>query len=424
MEAAAVMTEKYKYLQLTSIPGGGALPQPAATREAFMKKTQVVIIGAGPSGLMLSLLLQRHGIDSIVLERQTRVYVEARIRAGLLEWTTVELLKEAGIGERMLREGLVHDGFELAFAGRHHRIDLKGHAGRSVLVYGQTEIQKDLADAREREPGGVVWEAADVALHELQGNAPRVSYVKDGRREQIQCEFVAGCDGYHGVSRASVPRDAITEYERIYPFGWLGVLADVPPLADELVYANHERGFALCSMRSLQRSRYYVQCPLQDTVEQWSDDRFWGELSARLPPHHAARLITGPSIEKSIAPLRSFVAEPMRFGSLFLVGDAAHIVPPTGAKGLNLAAADVRVLSEAMVEHFRNRRPALLEEYSARALQRVWKATRFSWWFTTLMHKFSDDAFAHKLQLAELEYLAGSAAGSAAVADNYVGLPF
>jgi p-hydroxybenzoate 3-monooxygenase len=389
-----------------------------------MNKTQVVIIGAGPSGLMLSLLLQRHGVSSIVLERQSRAYVEARIRAGLLEWTTVELLKEAGVGGRMLREGLVHDGFELAFAGRHHRIDLKGHAGKSVLVYGQTEIQKDLADARERDHGGVVWQAADVALHDFSSRRPRVSYVRDGRREEIECEFIAGCDGYHGVSRASVARDALTEYEKIYPFGWLGVLADVPPLADELVYANHERGFALCSMRSLQRSRYYVQCPLTDTVEQWPDERFWHELHARLPAHHAARLVTGPSIEKSIAPLRSFVTEPMRFGSLFLVGDAAHIVPPTGAKGLNLAAADVRVLSEGLIEQFRHGRGTLLDEYSARALRRVWKATRFSWWFTMLMHKFSDDAFAHKLQLAELEYLAGSAAACAAVAENYVGLPF
>ena len=243
-----------------------------------------------------------------MLERQSRPYVEARIRAGLLEWTTVELLKEAGIGARMLREGLVHDGFELAFAGGHHRIDLKGPTGKSVLVYGQTEIQKDLADVRERDPGGVVWEASDVALHDLNSGRPRVSYFTDGRREEIQCDFIAGCDGYHGVSRASVSRDALTEHERIYPFGWLGVLADVPPLADELVYANHERGFALCSMRSLQRSRYYVQCPLQDTVEQWSDDRFWNELAARLPPQHAARLMIGPSIGKSIAPLRSFVA--------------------------------------------------------------------------------------------------------------------
>ena len=387
-----------------------------------MRRTQVVIIGAGPSGLMLSLLLQRHGIESIVLERQSRAYVEARIRAGLLEWTTVDLLNQAGIGERMMQEGLVHDGFELAFDGRHHRIDLKGLTGKSVLVYGQTEIQKDLADAREQEPGAVVWEVSDVRLHDIAGTRPRVTCLHRGQSEDIQCEFIAGCDGFHGVSRPSIPREAITEYERVYPFGWLGVLADVPPLADELVYANHARGFALCSMRSRQRSRYYVQCSLEDTVTQWPDDRFWDELRARLPEHHASRLVTGPSFEKSIAPLRSFVTEPMRFGRLFLVGDAAHIVPPTGAKGLNLAAADVRVLFEALVEHFRRRRSTLLDEYSTRALSRVWKATRFSWWFTSLMHKFSDDAFSHKLQLAELDYLTESASGSTTMAENYVGL--
>ena len=389
-----------------------------------MQRTQVVIIGAGPSGLMLSLLLERQGIDSIVLERQSRPYVEARIRAGLLEWDTVELLEQAGIGPRIRREGLVHDGFELAFGGGHHRIDLKGLAGKSMLVYGQTEIQKDLADERERRPGAVVWEAAEVRLHDFAGDAPRVSYRHAGVSHEIRCDFIAGCDGYHGVSRASVPRDALREYERVYPFGWLGVLADVPPLSEELVYANHARGFALCSMRSKSRVRYYVQCPLQDTVEQWPDERFFDELAARLPPQHAARMVRGPSIEKSIAPLRSFVTEPMRFGRLFLAGDAAHIVPPTGAKGLNLAAADVRVLAEGLVAHYRERNSGLLAEYSARALSRVWKATRFSWWFTTLMHRFSEDPFEHKLQLAELEYLAGSTVACTGVAENYVGLPF
>jgi p-hydroxybenzoate 3-monooxygenase len=386
-----------------------------------MRKTQVVIVGAGPSGLMLSLLLQREGVESIVLERQTREYVEARIRAGLLEWGTVELLKEAGVGARMMREGLVHDGFEMAFDGRMHRIDLKGLAGETVLVYGQTEIQKDLADAAGTR---VVWEAGDVAIHGIDGTRPRVTYVKDGVTHELECDFVAGCDGYHGVSRKSVPKERVTEHERIYPFGWLGILADVPPVNHELIYANHARGFALCSMRSPTRSRYYIQCPLDAKVEDWSDGRFWDELRARLPVEYANRMVTGPSIEKSIAPLRSFVTEPMRFGRLFLVGDAAHIVPPTGAKGLNLAAADVRVLYRGIAEFYRTRSETLIDEYSARALSRVWKATRFSWWFTTLMHKFSDEAFAHKLQLAELDYLAGSEAASRSVAENYVGLPF
>jgi p-hydroxybenzoate 3-monooxygenase len=386
-----------------------------------MRRTQVVIVGAGPSGLMLSQLLQRNGVDSVVLERHDRAYVEARIRAGLLEWSTVDLLNDAGVGARMMRQGLVHDGFGLAFDGGVHRIDLKGLVGRHVLVYGQTEIQKDLGDAAGER---VVWEAADVAIRDFDGARPRVSYRRDGRSHEIECDFVAGCDGYHGVSRASVPQERISLHERVYPFGWLGVLADVPPVGDELLYVNHPRGFALCSMRSMERSRYYVQCPLEDRVEDWPDDRFWEELAARLPPDRVGRLVTGASIEKSIAPLRSFVAEPMRFGRLFLVGDAAHIVPPTGAKGLNLAAADVRVLHEALVEHYRGGGDGLLDEYSSRALSRVWKATRFSWWFTTLMHRYSGEAFARKLQLAELEYLAGSRAASTAVAENYAGLPF
>ncbi len=356
----------------------------------------------------------------MVLERQSRDYVAARIRAGLLEWGTVELLNEAGVGERMMREGLVHDGFEMTFAERRHRIDLKALAGQHVLVYGQSEIQKDLAAAVGAR---VIWNAKDVTIQEYQSTA-RVTYVQDRIVHEVQGEFVAGCDGYHGVSRATVPRSLIVEHERVYPFGWLGILADVPPVSDELVYAQHSRGFALCSMRSRSRSRYYIQCPLEDTVDSWSDERFWLELKARLPDDYARRLVVGPSIEKSIAPLRSFVAEPMRFGRLFLVGDAAHIVPPTGAKGLNLAAADVRVLSRGLVEHFRSRSDTLLAEYSGRALARVWKATRFSWWFTTLMHKFSDDSFAYRLQLAELSYLSESHAASQVVAENYVGLPF
>ncbi|HVC00813.1 MAG TPA: 4-hydroxybenzoate 3-monooxygenase [Steroidobacteraceae bacterium] len=386
-----------------------------------MKRIQVAIIGAGPSGLMLSQLLHHHGIDSIVLERQTREYVEARIRAGLLEWSTVDLLNEGGVGARMMKEGLVHDGFELAFGGRVHRIDLQGLAGRSMLVYGQTEIEKDLADAAGAR---VVWDVGDVTIHDFDGPRARVAYVKDGEPHELHCDFIAGCDGYHGVTRASVSGRRMAHYERIYPFGWLGILADVPPVNDELIYANHANGFALCSMRSKTRSRYYLQCPLDDRVENWPDERFWAELKRRLPPEYADRVVEGPSIEKSIAPLRSFVVEPMRFGRLFLVGDAAHIVPPTGAKGLNLAAADVRVLHQGLVEYYRAAGAALIDEYSTRALSRVWQATRFSWWFTTLMHRFSDDPFAAKLQHAELEYLAESRSASQVLAQNYAGLPF
>jgi p-hydroxybenzoate 3-monooxygenase len=390
-----------------------------------MRKTQVVIVGGGPSGLLLSQLLAREGVESVVVEKHARAHVEARIRAGLLESSTTDLLSEVGVGAKMKREGLVHDGFLLAFAGRTHRIDLKGLAGRSVVVYGQTEIQKDLGDAVGDR---VVWEARDVIISGIESPRPNVSYTKDGLTHTIACDFVAGCDGYHGVSRASVPADRIAQYERAYPFGWLGILADVPPVNDELIYANHPRGFALCSMRSQMRSRYYLQCPLSEKVEDWPDERFWNELKSRLPDEFARQLVTGPSIEKSVAPLRSFVAEPMRFGRLFLAGDAAHIVPPTGAKGLNLAAADVRVLYQGLVEYYRTGSDKLLEEYSPRALARVWKATRFSWWFTTLMHRISekgaDEALASKLQLAELDYLAHSEAASRAAAENYAGLPF
>jgi p-hydroxybenzoate 3-monooxygenase len=389
-----------------------------------MRSTQVAIIGAGPSGLLLSQLLHRNGIDSIVLERQSRDHVQGRVRAGLLEWSTVELLQEAAVGERMMREGLIHDGINLAFADGYVRINLHGLTGRSVLVYGQTEIQKDLADARALDPDAVLWEASDVALQSWDTSRPSVSYTHKGARHEVRCDFIAGCDGYHGISRISVPHDRRSQYERVYPFGWLGVLADVPPLNDELVYVNHERGFALCSMRSRARSRYYIQCALEDSVEEWPDDRFWTELYRRLPACFARQLITGPAIEKSIAPLRSFVVEPLRFGRLFLVGDAAHIVPPIGAKGLNLAAADVRLLSHALVEFYRGGATDLLDEYSDRALDRVWKAMRFSWWYTTLMHRCSDDPFARRLQLAELRYIAQSQAAARAMAENYVGLGF
>jgi p-hydroxybenzoate 3-monooxygenase len=390
-----------------------------------MQSTQVVIVGAGPSGLLLSQLLRCNGIDSVVLERRSRDYVQARIRAGLLECTTVDLLQEARVGARMLREGLVHEGFHLAFEGSEQcRIDLKALTGQSMLVYGQTELQKDLADARDSEPGAVLWQALDVVLHDWDTRRPRVTFVHDGVSRELRCDFIAGCDGSHGISRASIPQERQSHFEHVYPFGWLGVLANVPPLNDELVYANHQRGFALCSMRSRDRSRYYVQCSLQDRAERWSDARFWDELAARLPARYAARLVTGPTLEKSIAPLRSVVTEPMRFGQLFLVGDAAHTVPPTGAKGLNLAAADVRVLVRGLAEFYASRSPALLEEYSSRALSRVWKATRFSWWFTHLMHRFSEDPFSHRLQLAELKYLVQSEAASRSLAENYVGLSF
>jgi p-hydroxybenzoate 3-monooxygenase len=388
-------------------------------------RTQVAIIGSGPSGLLVSQLLAREGIESVILERKSKAYVLSRIRAGVLEQGTVDLLDQAGIGARMHREGLVHDGFSLAVSGGLHRVDLKGlTGGKTVMVYGQTEVTRDLMDAREAQGLPTVYEAEDVALFDFDTARPRVGYRKDGVEHEIQCDFIAGCDGYHGASRASVPERSIQTFERVFPFGWLGILADVPPAQHELVYANHERGFALASMRSPTRSRYYVQCPIDERIEDWPDERFWDELRRRLDAETAARVVTGPSIEKSIAPLRSFVAEPMRFGRLFLAGDAAHIVPPAGAKGLNLAASDVRYLSEALVEHYRRRSDEGLDAYSARALARIWKAERFSWWMTALLHRFPDqDGFADKLQRAELEYLVGSRAAMASLAENYVGLP-
>jgi p-hydroxybenzoate 3-monooxygenase len=342
----------------------------------------------------------------------------------VLEQTTVDLLDAVGVGERMHREGLVHGGFELCFGGARHRIDMHGlTGGKQVMVYGQTEVTRDLMTARAAAALPTIYEAADVRLHDFDGEHPRVTFRRDGVEHTIACDFIAGCDGYHGISRASVPAGAIRTYEKVYPFGWLGVLSDTPPVSHELIYSNHERGFALCSMRSPVRSRYYVQCSLEDKVEQWSDDAFWDELRRRLDPAAAASLVTGPSIEKSIAPLRSFVAEPMRFGRLCLAGDAAHIVPPTGAKGLNLAAADVAYLSRALIDWYGGDR-ASIDQYSARCLRRVWRAERFSWWFTTLMHKFPDNGeFGQKMQAAELDYLVSSHAASTAMAENYVGLP-
>ena len=389
-------------------------------------KTEVAIIGGGPSGLLLSQLLAQAGIASVVLERRTRDYVLARVRAGVLEQGLCDLLRRAGVGERMDREGQLHDGFDLAFRDRRVRIDLAAlTGGRRVMVYGQTEVTRDLYDAREAAGGLIVHEAEDVALHDVTSAAPFVTYRHDGRSHRLDCAFIAGCDGFHGVSRSSIPADVLETFERVYPFAWLGVLSRTPPVSHELIYANHPRGFALCSMRSAALSRYYVQCAADDDPAQWSDDRFWEELSRRLPTEVASALVTGASIEKTAAPLRSFVAEPMRHGRLFLAGDAAHIVPPTGAKGLNLAASDIHYLSEALIEHFAHCRDAGLETYSARALARVWKAERFSWWMTQLMHRFPDQgAFGQRIQEAELDYLSGSVAAQQALAENYVGLPY
>ena len=387
-------------------------------------RTQVAIVGAGPSGLLLAALLAKHDIDAVIIERRSADYVLGRIRAGVLEQTTVDLLQEAGVADRCLAQGLPHDGIELAFGGSLHRIDFKELIDRRVTVYGQTELTADLMHARAAAGMTTVYEAEDVCIHGFDGPKPRVHYVKDGVSRTLACDFIAGCDGYHGVCRASVPRDRIALHEKVYPFGWLGLLADVPPVRHELVYANHERGFALCSQRSRTRSRYYVQCSLEDKVEDWSDERFWEELRRRLPQDVANAVTTGPSIEKSIAPLRSFVAEPMRFGRLFLAGDAAHIVPPTGAKGLNLAASDVGYLARAMADHYRRKNDQGLDSYSQRCLARVWKAERFSWWFTSLLHRFPEAGTFHgRLQQAELVYLIGSRAASTALAENYVGLP-
>lgn len=386
-------------------------------------KTQVAIIGAGPSGLLLGQLLAKSGIANIVIEQRSADYVLGRIRAGVLEQTTVDLLQAAGVDQRMNAEGLPHDGVELCFEGQRHRIDLLGLTGKRVMVYGQTEVTRDLMAARAAAGLPTVYEADEVAVHGFDTATPRVTYLKDGVRHEVQADFIAGCDGFHGVCRATVPASAITLHEKVYPFGWLGVLADVPPVSHELIYVHHERGFALCSQRSKVRSRYYVQCSLDDQVSQWSDDAFWDELKRRLPADTAAQLITGPSIEKSIAPLRSFVAEPLRFGQLFLVGDAGHIVPPTGAKGLNLAASDVGYLWQGLQGHYAGN-PTDLTHYSSRALARIWKAERFSWWMTSLMHRFPETgSFGQRMQTAELQYLFSSQAAMTALAENYVGLP-
>ena len=388
-------------------------------------RTKVAIIGAGPAGLLLGQLLHGCGIDNVILERQTPDYVLGRIRAGLLEEGTVALLDQAGVGARAHREGLVHGGIELAFGGARHRIDMKAATNKTVMIYGQTEVTFDLMNARKAAGLSTIYQAAGVEPHDFDTDHPRLSYTKDGVGHEIACDFIAGCDGSHGVSRSSVKPSAIRTFERIYPFGWLGILSETPPVSHELIYTNHARGFALCTMRSTHRSRYYVQCPLDDHIDQWPDARFWEELKLRLDPEAVENLVTGPSIEKSIAPLRSFVAEPMRFGRMFLAGDAAHIVPPTGAKGLNLAASDVHYLSRAFREYYDDKSTAGIDGYSDVALARVWKAVRFSWWMTSMLHKFPDQGeFGARIQLAELNYLVSSRAASTSLAENYVGLPY
>jgi p-hydroxybenzoate 3-monooxygenase len=392
-----------------------------------MKKisTQVVIVGAGPAGLLLGALLHKAGIEHIIVERQTGDYVLGRIRAGVLEQGTTDLLAQVGVGQRLASEGLRHDAFALIFKGTFHRINIsERQGGKHMTVYGQTEVTKDLMAHRAGLGLQTIYSAGDsVAVHDFDSEQPRVTFSQDGETVEIKARFIAGCDGYHGVCRASVPASSIQTYEKIYPFGWLGILADTPPVYHEVTYSNTERGFALSSLRSMTRSRYYIQCRLDERVQDWSDERFWDEFKLRIDPDAAQRLITGPSIEKSIAPLRSFVAEPMRFGSLFLAGDAAHIVPPTGAKGLNLAVGDVNVLSQALAEYFNEKSDTGINHYSARCLRRVWNAERFSWWFTSLMHKFPDTAgFGQKIQEAELDYLVHSDAALQSIAENYVGL--
>ncbi len=402
----------------------GAVGQSEQTETVEQMRKQVVIIGAGPSGLLLGRLLDLAGIDSIVLERQTQDYVLARIRAGILEQTTVDLIHRAGAGTRLDAEGIRHHAVHLAFDYKSIAIGLSEHTnGKVVTAYGQTEVTRDLCSVRDAAGSTTVYEAANVEINDFDGHSPYVTYEKDGTTHRVDCDLIAGCDGYHGVCRESVPSSAITTFDKIYPFGWLGLLSDTKPVAEEVVYANTARGFALCSMRSMTRSRYYIQCDADDKVENWSDDAFWDEFRLRLPPEMAEALETGPSIEKSIAPLRSFVAEPMRFGRLMLAGDAAHVVPPTGAKGLNLAASDIHYMYNAILGFLEDHDVAALDEYSRRALDRVWKTERFSWWLTNLTHRFNDDPFEQRMKEAELAYVTTSDAGRQMVAENYVGLP-
>ena len=392
---------------------------------ARQQRTQVGIIGAGPAGLLLARLLKLNGIESVILEARSRGYVEARIRAGVLEHGTVKLLEEAGVADRLHREGLVHEGVELGLDGGRFRIDLTGLTGKTITVYGQSEVVQDLIAARLAGDGPIVWEAADVSLHDIETERPRLTYRADGFEQELACDFIAGCDGFHGVSRSAMPVSSLRAYQQDYPFGWLGILADVPPCSEELIYASHPRGFALASMRSPTRSRYYIQCGSDERLEDWPDDRLWEELKRRLGPDVAPHVTTGPALEKSITGLHSFVCLPLRHGRLFLAGDAAHIVPPTGAKGLNLAASDIHYLSRALVSHYVRNDSTLLGAYSDQASARVWKAERFSWWLTLLMHKVHPEgSFAEQMQRAEIDYLLSSPAGQTVFAENYVGLPF
>ncbi len=389
-----------------------------------MRKVKVGIIGAGPSGLLLAQMLHLKGIDSVVLERQSKDYVLSRIRAGVLEWSSVEALRDAQVSDRMDKEGLPHDGFYLSHAGEKHHINLKALTGKSVMVYGQTEVTKDLVDARKKMGGETIYECEDVTPYNVTASTPKIKYTKDGVSHEIECDLIVGCDGFHGISRKTIPAANLVTYEKEYPFGWLGILSRTPPVSDELIYAKSDRGFALCSLRSENLSRYYVQCPLSDNIEDWSDDRFWDELKQRIGPETSADLVTGPSIEKSIAPLRSFVCETMQYGKMFLAGDAAHIVPPTGAKGLNLAFSDITILSRAIVGYYETNDEALLLDYTRKALSRIWKAERFSWWMSTLLHHFPElPDFDAKVLEAEFDYMVNSEAGRKTIAENYVGLP-
>lgn len=388
-------------------------------------RTQVAIIGGGPSGLLLAQLLHARGIDSVVLERKTKDYVLGRIRAGVLEQGLVGLMEEAGCADRLHAEGIPHDGTQISYENEMFRVDFKELTGKPVMVYGQTEVTRDLYEAREKAGGKIEFNVEDVVINDAETDAPNVSYSVGGKAHRLDCDFVAGCDGFHGVSRQTIPLDVRKEYEKVYPFGWLGILSETPPVNHELIYANSPRGFALCSMRNENLSRYYIQCSLSDRPEDWTDEAFWQELKRRIPADQAAKIITGPSIEKSIAPLRSLVTEPMRWGKLFLCGDAAHIVPPTGAKGLNTAASDVNYLYNGLRDFYENNSTDGLDSYSEKALARVWKAERFSWWFSSLMHTYPDQSeFDLKMQVAELEFLRSNKAAQQAMAENYVGLPY